>query len=515
MERSVLSRRLALRRSSPGKPVRLNQWNLERLPIAFKVPGYDRDRLTAGILHIGLSGFQRSHEAVYTDDYLEASGNLEWGICGVGLNESDRKIADVLQRQDFLYTLVTRHPDGEVHYRVIGSLVDYLLAEDDPEAVLARMSDESIRIVSLSVAEAGDGVGVTGDELDLDRDEVRHDLARPAKPLTIFGYLAEALRRRRDAGVPPFTIQSCDHVEQNGAMIRRLLLSFVSRQDPGLAEWIAAEVAFPNSMMDRITPVTTSADIAELEQLGVKDHWPVCCEPFAQWVSEDDFSLGRPAWEKVGARFAADVRDEETMKLRLLNGGHLVLGHLGRLHGYGTTDECLRDELFTAYLQRFLEKEVTPILARLSDGEVAAYREAVMERFRNPALRDQLVRICSESSTKLARFLVPTIQDNLAAGGSVRLAALVVAAWCYRLSRQVTEESSAVEAGDVLQDELQAAAAGTRGDALALLRVRSVFGDLVEKDAFVEAYQELVTKLFEGRGIRELMEAELAAGASL
>lgn len=286
--------------------------------------------MKAGIVHVGVGGFFRSHEAFYTDELMKTQNASEWGICGVGLREADRKMAAVLKKQDLLYTLITKHPGGTTKSRVIGSLVDFILGSDDPDAVINAMASPDTRIVSLTITEGGYNVEPDTGEFNFSNPDAQHDLENPFRPKLVFGYLTAALRKRRDSGLPAFTVQSCDNIQHNGNLTRKMVVGFAQRQDPELAKWIETEVCFPNAMVDRITPVTTAEDIEYLEdEWGLHDEWPVTCEPFCQWVIEDKFSNGRPQWEAVGAQFVPDVTPYETMKLRLLNAGHSVLGILG------------------------------------------------------------------------------------------------------------------------------------------------------------------------------------------
>jgi mannitol 2-dehydrogenase len=272
--------------------IQLNQKNLQNLPDSFVVPTYDRNKLKAGIVHIGVGGFHRSHEACYNDDFLALSQSTEWGICGMGLREADRKIGDILKQQDYLYTLIVKHPDGRQENRVIGSIVDFVLASDDPAAATDRLADAQTKIVSLTITEGGYHFNPATNTFDFDHPDVQHDLANPQTPKMIFGFLTEALRKRRAKGLPAFTIQSCDNIQHNGDMTRKMLLAFAEKQDPVLAQWISNAVSFPNAMVDRITPMTTLQDITLLEEAGVQDLWPVTCEPFTQWIIEDHFSNG-------------------------------------------------------------------------------------------------------------------------------------------------------------------------------------------------------------------------------
>ncbi|MDF1814645.1 MAG: mannitol dehydrogenase family protein [Verrucomicrobiales bacterium] len=489
---------------------RLNQESLSELPESVSRPTYDRSKLSAGILHIGVGGFHRSHEAWYTNKLLEATGATQWGICGVGLREADRKIADILKKQDYLYTLIIKHPDGKIENQVIGSIIDFMLGSDDPAAVTDRMADEKTKIVSLTITEGGYNFKPATGEFNFKNPEVKHDLANPNEPKSVFGFLTAGLKKRRAAGLTPFTIQSCDNIQHNGDMTRKMLLAFARKQDPVLAEWIENEVCFPNAMVDRITPVTTPDDIETLEnEHGIKDKWPVTCEPFSQWVIEDKFCNGRPEWEKVGAQFVPDVTPYETMKIRLLNAGHSVLGMLGSIHGHTTIDECVADPLFAAYLRRFMDFEATPVLDPVEGIDLEQYKDSLIERFGNPYIKDSLARICLESSSKLPKFIIPTITENLELGGSTEYAALVIAAWCYYSDKGVSKDGVKLEIVDDMKEELHKAASGTASSKLSFLKLKPVFGNLAQNKGFTEDYTCLINSLYENPDISLLMQAAL------
>ncbi|MDB4766554.1 mannitol dehydrogenase family protein, partial [bacterium] len=395
-------------------PIKVRQDTLSQLPDIVSRPTYDREVLTAGIMHIGVGGFHRSHQAWYTDKLIgcEKDASRNWAICGVGLREGDREMAEILKKQDYLYTLIIRHPDGAVNHQVIGSLIDFILAVDDPQAVIDRMADEQTRIVSLTITEGGYNFDPATGEFDFSQADIKHDLAHPQKPRTVFGYLTQALRQRRKTGVGAFTIQSCDNIEHNGDVARKMLLAFARELDDNLAKWIDNEVSFPNAMVDRITPATKAADIESLEaQTGIIDQWPVTCEPFSQWVIENRFVQGRPKWESVGAQFVDDVTPYETMKLRLLNAGHSVLGLLGSLHGHETIDDCIADPLFARFVRNFMDVEATSVLDPVKGIDLEDYKDTLIQRFGNPTIKDDLSRICSESSAKLPKFLLPTVHE--------------------------------------------------------------------------------------------------------
>lgn len=463
--------------------------------------------MTAGIVHVGVGGFHRAHEAYYTDALMRQSDASEWGICGVGLREADRKMAAILKKQDFLYSLIVRHPGGSIENRVIGSLVDYVFGCDDPMAVIQRMARPDTRIVSLTITEGGYNVAADTGEFDFSNPNAQHDLANSLKPKLVFGYLTAALRLRRDAGLPAFTIQSCDNIQHNGNLTRKMVLGFARRQDPALAEWIENNVRFPNAMVDRITPVTTDADVEYLnDAFGLQDEWPVTCEPFCQWVVEDSFSNGRPDWETVGAQFVPDVTPYETMKLRLLNAGHSVLGILGSIYGHSTVDACASDKLFAAYLRAFMDVEATPTLDAVEGINLVAYKDTLIERFGNPNIKDNLARICLESSSKLPVFLVPTIEANLNHGGSIRFSALTIAAWCYYSDKGVDQHNRPLEIVDEMKTMLHEAAKRTAEDKLSFLKLKSVFGDLAHNERFSKTYSELIDEIYENPDVSRIMQ---------
>lgn len=481
----------------------LKKENLALIADRLPVPAYDREKLETGIVHVGVGGFHRAHLAVYVHQLLSAGIADNWRICGVGLREGDRKMQAVLNKQDSLYTLMVRHPDGEAKPEVIGSITDFILGVDDPEAVIERMAMSATKIVSLTITEGGYNYDTVTDKFNFDDSDVRHDLQYPNRPRTIFGFLTAALRRRRDAGLPGFTLLSCDNVQENGDVAKSAVLAFTRKQDPELAKWVEREVSFPNSMVDRITPVTTPAEISYLEdEYGVRDEWPVTCEPFIQWVVEDDFTNGRPPFEKVGVQFVKDVKPYEKMKLRLLNAGHSFLGVLGALQGHPTIDACTEDPLFATALRAFMDEEVTPTLDELEGIDLGRYKDSLLERFANPNIKDSVGRICSESSAKLPKFLLPTLRDNLAAGRAIRYATLVIAAWCYYSDKGVNRHGQPLEMIDAQLEELRNAAGNTPNDALAFLKVRSVFGDLVNNERFSALYTKLVSALYDDVDMR-------------
>jgi mannitol 2-dehydrogenase len=491
---------------------RLRAAALGELPAAVATPGYDRGRVRVGIVHLGVGGFHRSHQAAYLDRLMDRGEALDWGICGVGVLPADRRMRDVLTRQDHLWTLLVRHPDGAVGARVIGSMVEYLLAPDDPGAVVERMADPAVRIVSLTVTEGG--YNITGDgEFDAGAPAIVADLRTPDAPRTSFGLVTEALRRRRDRGIAPFTVMSCDNVPGNGEVARHSFAAFARLRDPGLGEWVAAEVAFPNSMVDRITPATTDEDRAELaRRFGVEDEWPVVCEPFTQWVLEDSFGAGRPPLEEAGVQLVEDVTPYELMKLRLLNAGHQVLGHLGRLAGHVYVHEAAQDPLFRRLLRGYLQEEGTPTLPPVPGIDLHRYRSEIVARFASPAVRDTLARLCTDASDRIPKFLLPVLRANLADKGEIRRSVAVLAGWAHSLSG-TDDAGRPVEIVDGRRAELLAAAREEDRDPLAFVRYRAVFGDLAEDPRFAAEYAAARASLRE-RGARATVAALVTRGAA-
>ena len=489
------------------KPIQLNQTNLQEVGSRIPVPKYSRSADTSGIVHIGVGGFHRAHLAFYLHQLKNTGAASEWGICGIGLRDADTQLYYIFKTQDHLYTLIVKHPDGKIEPEVIGSIVDFKMGITDPEPVIAQMAAADTKIISLTITEGGYNFNPNTGEFDFDNPDIQHELQNPNDPKTVYGFLTAALKRRRDAGLPAFTVLSCDNIEHNGDMVRKMLGTFAEAQDPDLATWIAQEVSFPNSMVDRITPVTAPADIEFLAQnYGLADAWPVTCEPFIQWVVEDKFSNGRPAFEKVGVQFVTDVGPYEKMKLRLLNAGHSVLGLLGVLHGHPTINACVEDEDFKNYLRTFFDEEATPVLGKIEGIDLSDYKDSLLERFANPNIKDSVDRICAESSAKLPKFLIATIQENLASGGSIKFATLVIAAWCYYCDKQVDQNGQKLDINDALKDELHQAAKQTATDPLAFIRQESLFGELIRNERFTKLYTEAVHNLYKDVHIKKHMK---------
>jgi fructuronate reductase/mannitol 2-dehydrogenase len=445
-----------------------------------------------------VGSFHRAHQAVYLDDLAKRGG--DWGEIGVGLLPRDRPMADALGSQGGLYTVLVRSAEGD-RARVVGCLLDYALAPENTGAVLALLADPGTRLVTLTITEGGYNVVESTGRFDSASADVIWDLSHHHMPTTVFGYLSEALDRRRRDGVPPFTLLSCDNVQGNGRVARSSLVSFARLRDESLANWIEESVAFPSSMVDRITPQTTKADQELVEQeFGVADRWPVVTEPFSQWVLEDAFCNGRPALERVGVQLVTDVHPYETMKLRLLNASHAAIGFLGYVAGYRTVDEVMADSLFRSFMERQMREEVAPLLPPVPGIDVDEYQRTLVERFCNPRIRDQVARVCLGGSAKVPKFLLPPLYDALNAGLPHRRLTLALAGW-LRYVAGVDDNGESIVLEDTRAEELHALAVEGRDDPRPLLGLRDLFGDLIERTAFVDDLQRGLQALY-SRGVR-------------
>jgi mannitol 2-dehydrogenase len=457
-------------------------------------PTYDRARVSTGVVHFGVGGFHRAHQAMYHDRLMNRGEALDWGICGVGVMPADERMRDVIRAQDGLYTLVEKHPDGSRDARVIGAITEYLFAPDDPEAVIEKLADPATRIVSLTITEGG---------YDLD---VVQDLEPEAVANTVFGLVTAALARRRERGHAPFTVMSCDNLEGNGRLARQAFTTFARSRDAELGDWIEREVSFPNSMVDRITPATTDEDVAEVrDDLGIDDRWPVVCEPFTQWVLEDAFSAGRPPYEDAGVQIVDDVEPYELMKLRLLNASHQAIAYFGHLCGYKLVHEAAQDPLFRSLLSGYMDEEATPTLAPVPGVDLPEYKRTLIERFSNPEVRDTIARLCAESSDRIPKWLLPVVRRQLETGGEIRRSAAIVASWA-RYAEGVDEEGRPIEVVDRLADKLTEIARRQRKDPGAFIANREVFGDLADDERFAAAYRAAIRSLHD-RGARATLSA--------
>jgi len=473
---------------------RLSNGTLPHLPETIARPDYDRGKVTVGIVHLGIGAFHRAHQAVFTDEVL--ARDPAWGICGVSLRSADTR--DALQPQDGLYTLKVQDGAGET-LRIIGSVVETLVAPEDPQAVLVRMADPATRIVSLTVTEKGYCHNPATGALDDNHPDVLHDLQNPGKPRSAVGFIVEALALRQAAGVDAFTLLSCDNLPSNGDVLKRVVSRFAELRDPGLAAFVAG-VACPSTMIDRIVPATTDNDRAAIASaLGVEDAWPVVTEPFRQWVIEDDFPLGRPRWEAAGAVFVPEVSAFETLKLRLLNGSHSTLAYLGYLAGAETVADAMALPGMQPLIEGLMRDEVSPTLPALAGFDLPAYRQALVARFNNPSLRHRTWQIAMDGSQKLPQRLLGTIRDRMRAGASYDRLALGVAAWMF-YARGLDAAGEAIDVRDPLAGRIAEMTQGIDDpDAIVagMLGITEVFAvDLGEDAGFRSKLTDALSRLF-------------------
>lgn len=487
----------------------LNEHALDSLP-AITRPAYDRRAVTPGIVHLGLGAFCRGHLGVYTEDVL-AAGATDWGI--VGVNLMSPAIREALKPQDCLYTLINRI-EGVDHFRVIGSLLDIMAAPDQLEDVLSVMCRPEIRVVTITVTEKGYCHDPATGRLNEAHPAVIADLAAPETPKTLPGLVVEAIRRRRAAGAEPFTVLSCDNLAQNGIVTGRVVTRFAELRDAELGKWIAANIAFPCSMVDRITPATSDTErTAVLTGLGIRDAWPVVSEPFRQWAIEDNFQNGRPAWETAGAILVKDVAPFETMKLRCLNGTHSTLAYLSVLAGIETVAGAMADPHLPKVIRRLWDEDLIATVPPVPNTDIVAYTHALEARYRNPEIRHLTIQISSDGSQKLGPRLLEPAAERIVDGHGVNVVPLTVAAWMAFLLES-DGKGRTWKVADPMADRLTAIARenGNNAEKLAgaLLAIGEIFPARVAENP---AFRAAVIKHLENlliHGVRATLEAFVA-----
>lgn len=486
---------------------RLHPATLTALPAEVRTPTFDRIRLRGGIVHLGLGAFMRAHLAAVNDDALEAGEPLDWGIVGVSLRHADTR--DALAPQDGLYTLALRDARGE-RLRVIGGLIECLVAPENPGAVLDRIAHADTRIVSLTVTEKGYCHDPASGALLWSHADIAHDLASPDTPQSAIGCIVRGLALRRARGLSPITLMSLDNLPANGHTLRRLVQSFAQQVDAGLADWIENGCTFPNSMVDRIVPRTTEADRAAVSQaIGLNDAWPVVGETFIDWVVEDRFAAGRPDWTTGGTRFVRDAAPWERLKLRMVNGAHSSIAYLAAAAGWPTVDAAIAQPALRRHIDALMRDEIEPTLGPLPGLDLPAYRAQLIERLRNPALAHRTLQIAMDGSQKLPQRLLDTVRDRLAQSASIDRLALGIAAWLTHL-RGHDDAGRAVPLDDPQAAALRAlrtqamAQPHWRARAEAFTRYAPVFADLAGHEALVAALGPALSELHERGAARTL-----------
>ena len=487
--------------------VKLSRAALARLPSGVGKPNYQRSDLSAGVVHFGVGNFHRAHQAVYLDDLFNAGLSRDWAIVGAGVREADVVMRAKLAEQDWLTTVVEQEAEA-TRARVTGAMIGFLKPFDVAQT-LATLARPEIRIVSLTVTEGGYYISPATQRFDPAHPEIVEDSRSRENPKTAFGLIAAALKRRRAAGVPPFTVMSCDNIPGNGHVAANAVTGLAELSEPAFAGWIRANVAFPNSMVDRITPATGDRERAVLrEAFGVEDNWPVFCEGFRQWVIEDRFPAGRPALERAGVTFAADVAPYELMKIRILNGGHASIAYAAGILGVQFSYEAMADRQIATFLETLTKREILSVVPPPPGVDLDAYRRTVAARFANPKIADTIARLCFDGPNRQPKFILPSVVDRLKAGASVKGLALVSAMWC-RYCYGETESGEAIPPNDPTWDRLQAAARAARRDPTAFLAMRDIFGELADAPAYVAAFSTALTRLW-ARGVRAALDDYVA-----
>ncbi|TWB44397.1 mannitol dehydrogenase family protein [Nitrospirillum pindoramense] len=486
-------------------PAPLSAGTLATLPAAVARPGYERSVCGIGIVHFGPGAFHRAHQAVYTDDALALEGG-DWAISAVSLKSPG--VRDALVPQDGLYTLVTL--DRTIGHRVIGSIREVLCAPEAQDQVLNRLAAPATRVVTITVTEKGYCLTAAG-ELDTAHPDIVHDLAHPETPVSVIGYIVAGLRRRRAAGLPPYTVISCDNMTDNGQRLGRATAQYAAAVDADLGAWVREHVAFPSTMVDSITPATDDALRQRvLDATGLADAWPIQREAFTQWVIEDRFCNGRPAWDKAGAILTNDVGAFGRAKLRLLNGPHSALAYLGSLAGMETVAEAMNTPQLAGFLERLMLQDVLPTVTPPAGYDLARYAGQILDRFRNPAIRHLLAQIAWDGSQKLPYRLFGVIEDRLAQGHDISRPALVVAGWMHFVRRRAAEGAGLTDPlASTLLDRADQCDGGT-GDVDRFLALEAVFAPtLAAAPRFRDAVKEAYARLRDGR--REAVLAAVAA----
>ncbi|MCL4135923.1 UNVERIFIED_CONTAM: hypothetical protein GTU68_023813 [Idotea baltica] len=465
-------------------------------PDNVKVPSYNRATLETGIVHIGVGGFHRSHQALYIDKLCEEQSATDWAICGVGIMPQDEQLSAALHSQDCLYSL-TERSGKEDTCRVVGSITDHILGLKEPKKVFEKIASASTKIVSLTVTEGGYYIDESTGEVDLEHSRVANDLSNPESPQTVYGFVLAGLALRAKNAAGPITILCCDNIQHNGEVVKKAMLRVANAINPEIAEWIGSNVSFPNSMVDRITPVPTETERALVrDTFGLDDSCPVVSEAFTQWVIEDKFAAGRPELEKVGAQFVSDVVPFERMKIRLLNATHSAMGYLGYLLGYRYIHEVALAEEYRGYLNNFMDVEMTPLVGEVPGVDLDWYKQSLIERFSNPDICDTVLRICSGGSAKIPGFVLPAIQDALKTDGPIRAMTCVVASW-LRFCLAEDENGEPILMEDALAERITAIAKTAKADPKPYLEMRDLFGDLGDNERFVNELGLLLSSLYE------------------
>ncbi|SEA61654.1 mannitol dehydrogenase family protein [Pedobacter hartonius] len=472
---------------------------------------YERQDIKAGILHIGVGNFHRAHQAYYTNLLLSHNDQRQWGICGVCMLPGDETIFKNLSAQNLDYTLTVCGRDGNNQVFEIGSLKELLWAPEDAEAILNKIAAQDIKIITLTITEGGYNLDKKTNTFMLENSAIVNDLEHPSAPGTVFGFVAEGLRRRRNNKSGGITILSCDNLQHNGNTAKAAFMAFIAAQDSDLAQWAEANVSFPNSMVDRITPATTVQDIENLNRnSGGNDKAPVYCEDFIQWVIEDNFIAGRPAWETVGAEFTDDVTSFENMKLSLLNASHTLLSYPSFLLGYRKVDEAMADDNIVQYVRQFMDIDITPNVPAPAGTDLEKYKDTLIERFANSSVSDQLSRLCFDGISKFPVYVMPNLLKMIKAGQDLKRLAFLLAAYRHYLKYQKDDMQQTFDIAEpwLTENDHKLIASEDPGKFLELSAFKSLH--LLSVNKLVAPYQEYVQSI-KNEGTRSALKSILRA----
>lgn len=466
--------------------VKLNLASVRGLSATVSTPRYARSALTPGIVHFGVGNFHRAHLAVYLDDLFNMGLNHDWAIIGAGVMPSDELMKQKLAAQDYLTTVVEQEASLS-QARVTGAMIDFIPPSDRARLIETLASPE-IRIVSLTVTEGGYMIDPATGKFDPGHPALQRDAKNPDDPTSVFGLILLGLKSRRAKGLAPYTVMSCDNVPHNGVVTRNAIAGLARLMDPALADWVTANVAFPNAMVDRITPATTDRERKlAAEMFDIEDNWPVFCEEFKQWVIEDQFPAGRPDFEKVGAQFVDDVTPFEYMKIRILNGGHAVIAYPGGLMDVHYVHEAMQHPLIHAFFEKVEQTEIIPTVLPVPNTNIQNYYKLIERRFSNPKIGDTERRLCLDGSNRQPKFIVPVLADNLAAGRSIEGCALESALWC-KYCAGLTDSGKVIEPNDPSWDKLQGLARQAKDNPNAWLAMKDIYGDVGNHPQMQEAF---------------------------
>lgn len=473
---------------------KLSATTLASLPAGIAGPKYDRSSLTAGIVHFGLGNFHRAHQAVYLDDLFNTGQDHDWALVGAGVFGFEKPGRDLLKSQDWLTTVVEQDA-GHREARVTGSMVDFIEPGNVAE-LIGRLADPAIRIVSTTITEGGYFIDPASQKFNTKHPDIVADAAHPDSPKTVFGIILAGLKARRAAGVPAFTIMCCDNIPHNGHVTADATIGLARLSDPAFADWVEENVAFPNSMVDRITPATTDRERKLLlDEYGLEDNWPVFCEPFRQWVMEDNFPTGRPALEKVGVQFVDDVAPFELMKIRILNGGHATIAYPAGLMDIHFVHEAMENELVRGFLAKLVKTEIIPTVPPVPATNLGDYYKLIDKRFSNPTIGDTIRRLCLDGSNRQPKFIIPTIADRLRAGQAVDGLALESALWC-RYCYGVTDSGAVIEPNDPNWERMVATSGKAKDSPSTWLAMTDIYGDVGKSSIFADAFAKALGSLW-------------------